>query len=167
MEQRILQAGFVEALSGAIADRFRFSVARLGADLPLRTGVHVFAEDMPEVEEIARTAGPAYGDEHPALALYDQGGLGNSISSSHGGRLEWTIRFVLRRGTNTARVDALLDEFYAWAQNRLRGVRLTSGHKIVSVVPSSKPVGVVIEGDRHAFASATLRFLGVALPVGA
>jgi hypothetical protein len=159
-------AGFVEALAGVIADRFRFSVARLHADLPLRAGVHVFAEDMPEVEQIARTAGAAYDEHHPTLALYDQGGVGNAVSSSHGGRLEWTIRVVLRHGTNTARVDALAAEFYAWAQNHLPGAR-AGAHMIKAVIPSSRPVGVYYEGDRHAFASMTLRFLGVALPVGA
>jgi hypothetical protein len=165
VERRITFAGFDEALVTEIGNVFRFSTALFPANRILVPGVHLFLEDLPEVDDIRATAdsqNQVYDEQDPVLAFFAEGVPGVAPSISSGARLEWLVRVVIRYGTVSYRARTLLEDLYAYLIRSFPG-RKVGSFMIKNVIPSSMPVGVYYEGDKHAMASATLRFMGVAL----
>lgn len=160
-QRRIRLDGFEEALAGAIAAGFRFPDATL-QNLALEAGRHLFVNDMPEVEAIAKTATDFDEKTEPQIGIYttQQGGILPSVSS--GARHEWNLRIIVRAGKVFERVKELLEHLVKFLIE-LKGKRATP-FLVKHVQLTSRPQPFERKGDDRALASSTLKFLAVPLP---
>jgi len=158
--RRIKTEGFVTDLMTYISENFEFSQSILGRPLKLEFGRHLYDEEMPEVGEIGQTSTLEYDEDEPVMAAYVEpvGGVMPTVSS--GSRIEWNVRFLLRRGVVPANVLALLSQFYVWALQSLPGT-LANKYLIKTCVSVSPPSALFLADDSHAYASTTLRMLVV------
>lgn len=167
--------GFEDAIAAAIASGFVFDLPWVPPEpqphfngRPLVAGRNVFAQDMPETEEL-EVAYPgdendptviAYDDQgEPTISLYTEAGIGVQPTASQGGRHETGIRFVLRLGTIPETAKEYLEDLIEWIEGDMKS-RVT-GYLIRSRVIEGRPRVFAREGDDHAYVDAVVRFLMV------
>jgi len=155
-ETRIKTEGFLQKLLMHIADNFEFGENLIGRPLKLEYGRHLFEEEMPEVGEIRQTSTSEYDEEEPVMAAYIEPVGGVDPAVGWGGRMESTVRFLLRRGVVPAVAVALLDQFYIWALQNLKG-KVVGVYQIKTCVSVSRPAALFLADDSHAYAGTTLR----------
>lgn len=166
-ERRLRLKGFQKELAGIIAAGFRFEDDDL-KDYALSVGRNLFASDLPASEDIAVTASASDngmefdGTKEPAIAIYRQPGGGIQPSSSSGGRLAFNELFVLRAPKALDDAVDLLDELVVWLEKNIIG-RTSTHYKICGVQTLGLPVPIQRLGNDQSAASATVRFLAVAL----
>ncbi len=166
--RRLRLSGFETELLDVIAASFRFDDGAL-KDYALTVGRHLFASDLPAAEDIAVTASvaddaafPFDARREPAIAVYRQPGTGIVPSSSSGSRMEFNELLVLRAPRALQDAVDLLGDLVVWLE--LNAVGKRSEHfKIVGFQTLGMPVPLQRLGNDESAASATVRFLAVAL----
>ncbi len=161
-QPNIALTGFDEALAGWLAEGFAFTAVP-GARLV--DGRSLFVEDLPEEDDIARTAPSGYNpDKEPALCLYTEPGPGFEGAMLRGDvKHEETVRLVLRHGVTPLVVKRLLEEVVDYVLRNAGGAVM--GRFVVKrTLLIFRPVVTAREGDDHVYAAATLRFKLIAHP---
>jgi len=171
-QRRIVLDGFEEALVDAIAG-FAFEDEYL-KNHPLRNDVHLYVNDMPEVEEVASAAAAILvpdppsepkpleydPDKEPTVSVYTEA---NEPIRARGSRHEWQIRFALRLGTvfedAKQRLEQLLVKRVLALRGRRAGAFFVNGLTILQ-----RPTVFQRAGDLHAFATCVVRFFVVPRP---
>ncbi len=160
--------GFEDGIAAAVAAGFTFSIITFKGQ-PLSVGRHLFVQDMPEVEELGEDFNgktearkPIFdATREPTIGIYTEAGVGVIPSSSHGGRHEIALRFVLRIGTVPETSKEHLEQLIEWVEESLPS-RIT-GYMIRARIIVSRPRVFAREGDQHAYCDAIVRFMMVPL----
>lgn len=166
-QRRLRLSGFEREVLDIISDGFRFESETLRS-YALKPGRNLFAGDIPAASDIAITAsdadnGLAYDEKRePAIALYRQPGSGIPSTSSSGSRLEFNELLVLRAPRTLDEAVDLLGELVVWLELEVIG-RTSTHYKIVGFKVLGMPVPFQRLNDDQSAASATVRFLAVAL----
>ncbi|HLF92747.1 MAG TPA: hypothetical protein VJB14_04755, partial [Planctomycetota bacterium] len=81
----------------------------LGADRKLVVGRTAFVGYMPTVEEIKEVHGAYDAGLDPVLAIYSDGGPGGVAEPGRGGKVDATLRYLVRYGTTPERAKAMTE----------------------------------------------------------
>jgi hypothetical protein len=163
-DQRVNLAGFEEALIQAVAAGFTFSGTFL-SQVRLVPGRHLFANWMPETDEIVKTLpqGQAFDPaREPVIGFFDSTGAGGGLapSASGGSKHSFLTEISLRLPKPGNEVKRLSAELVGWMRETLIGARF-GGFLIKGVIPQGTPGGLVRPADGMIFASSRVQFLAV------
>ncbi len=156
--------GFETALIAHIAAGFRWSGEFL-KNRPVEVDRHLFTQMLPDEERLAQVYGdpasthPFEEGREPAVLVLTQPGSGLVQSSSRGGKHEWTLRFLLRLGTNFERAKSHLEELVEYIHSEMP--LDFDPFSIGTVLIESRPRPGQRPSDDTAYSETVLRFLVV------
>lgn len=158
-EERIQLKGFEESLADDVVDRFTYSGDE---QFQLATGRNVFVNDLPPEDDLREEHENYKRDGEPTLVFYTEGGPGILPSISLGGKHEWSLQVVVRFRTVFEDAKSKLEEVIEFLK-KLPGRRV-GAFRVNGSDLTARPTPFQRGGDMHAFATATVRIQGVALP---
>lgn len=152
--------GLEDGILDLISSEFVFEGQGVKTDLALKTGTHLFNQDMAENEGIAKTTAGFNEKKEPVVSIYNIGGVPHRPSSSSDSKHDASLRVVIRFGTVFESAKKLLEQLAKWLVKNLPG-RRAGKFKIKGVFIVNRPTPFQRAGDDQAYCTSTLRFLAV------